>query len=299
MDDMPLFSPFKITGRNGVRHFSRPAIMGILNITDDSFYDGGRYTTSTAILAHARQLLADGADIIDIGAVSSRPGAALLPPHEEAARLAPVVKMLRNELPPSTLLSVDTCFSQPALAAYEAGVDIVNDISGGQLDPQMIPFVDARHIPYILMHMRGTPTTMQQPSNTTYGDIVDDLAQYFRDRLALFSHPDQCDIFLDPGFGFAKTVELNHQLLHRLPELIGRFPDYPFLIALSNKSMITRKLPSYPAACTFSDVPDSEWGTLVLNTLALQAGAAILRVHTPRPTRIAIHLLYELVNSDQ
>ena len=286
------FAPFKITCHAGVRHFGRPIVMGILNITDDSFYDGGRHTTPDAILSHARLLLSEGADIIDIGAVSSRPGAKLLPPDEETARLVPVVEMLRKELPDSAILSVDTCFSQPALASYEAGADIVNDISGGQLDPRMIPSVDARHIPYILMHMRGTPDTMQNPSNTTYGDIVDDLAQYFRDRLALFSHPEQCDIFLDPGFGFAKTLEQNHRLLHRLPELIGRFPDYPFLIALSNKSMITRKLPSVSAAGLFSDVPDSEWGTLVLNTIALQAGAAILRVHTPRPTRVAIDLLY-------
>lgn len=291
MDDTPLFSPFKITTRSGVRHFCRPSVMGILNITDDSFYDGGRYTTSDTILVHARQLLADGADIIDIGAVSSRPGAALLPPHEEAARLVPVVSMLRNQLPPDTLLSVDTCFCQPAMAAYEAGADIVNDISGGQLDPQMIPSVDKHHIPYILMHMRGTPATMQSPANTTYGDIVDDLARYFLDKLALFSHPDQCDIILDPGFGFAKTLEQNHQLLHRLPQLISRFPDYPFLVALSNKSMITRKMPTYPPACTFPNVPDSEWGTVVLNTLALQSGASILRVHTPRPTRIAIDLI--------
>lgn len=289
MDDILHFSSFELTVRGGVRRFDRPAVMGILNITPDSFYDGGRYTTPETILSHARQLLVDGADIIDIGAVSSRPGAQLLPPEEERAHLVPVIELLRKELPTGTLLSVDTCFSLPALAAYEAGADIVNDISGGQLDGQMIPTIDTYHIPYILMHMRGTPATMQSPANTTYDDLVADLAQYFHDRLSLFRHPDQCDIFLDPGFGFAKTLEQNHQLLHRLPELMAHFPHHPFLVALSNKSMITSRLsPREPA----NGVPDSEWGTVVLNTVALQSGASILRVHSPRPTRIAIQLLF-------
>lgn len=292
LTDFAPFSPFKLTSQGGVRYFDRPAVMGILNITPDSFYDGGRYTTPDAIILRARRLLADGADIIDIGAVSSRPGAQLLSPDEEAARLVPVVKLLRRELPPDTLLSVDTCFSLPALAAYDAGADLVNDISGGQLDSQMIPTVDTHRIPYVLMHMRGTPATMQSPENTTYDNIVGDLARYFDSRLALFRHLDECDIFLDPGFGFAKTLEQNHSLLHRLPELMARFPQYPFLIALSNKSMITRKLPPYKPTQIFSDVPDSEWGTVALNTVALQAGASMLRVHTPRPARIAIDLLY-------
>ena len=295
MDHTPLFSPFKISCHAGVRHFERPIVMGILNITDDSFYDGGKHTTPDAILSHARYLLAEGADIIDIGAVSSRPGAQLLPPDEETARLVPVVEMLRKELPDSTILSVDTCFSRPALAAYQSGADMVNDISGGQFDPQMIPTVDSHHIPYVLMHTRGVPDTMQSPSNTTYGDIVADLAQYFRDRLALFSHPDECDIFLDPGFGFAKTLEQNHRLLHRLPELMARLSPYPFLVGVSNKSMITRRLEGRLQPSSSPVMPDSEYGTLVLNTIALQAGAAILRVHTPRPTRVAI----ELYNSDQ
>ena len=288
------FAPFTITSRNTVRHFDRPAIMGILNVTPDSFYDGGRYLTSDAILAHARQLLADGADIIDIGAVSSRPGAQLLEPDEEAARLLPVVKLLRGQLPADTLLSVDTCYSLPAAKAVEAGADIINDISGGQFDPQMFPTVASLQVPYILMHTRGTPATMQLPENTCYDDIVNDLATYFSSKLSELDKHGVRQVCIDPGFGFAKTVEQNHQLLHRLPELVAQFPQHPFLIALSNKSMITRQLSSL----ALSDnppfaVPDSEWGTLALNTVALMSGASLLRVHTPRPTRLAIKLLFE------
>ena len=292
MDRMPHFSPFTLTCRGRKTTFHHPVVMGILNITPDSFYDGGRYTTPDAVLAHARQLLADGADIIDIGAVSSRPGAQLLSPDEEAARLVPVVELLRNELPPDTILSVDTCYSLPAAKAVEVGADIVNDISGGQLDSQMFPTVASLRVPYILMHMRGTPATMQQPENTQYADIVDTLADYFTAKLSELDRLGVREVCLDPGFGFAKTVEQNHQLLHRLPELMARFPQYPFLVALSNKSMITRKLPSHIPASAFPDVPDSEWGTVALNTVALLSGASLLRVHTPRPTRVAIELLY-------
>ena len=289
------FSPFKITtSRSVVRHFDRPAIMGILNITPDSFYDGGRYTTSDAILAQARQLLADGADIIDIGAVSSRPGAQLLEPDAEAARLVPVVKLLRSQLPADTLLSVDTCYSLPAVKAVEAGADIINDISGGQFDPQMFSTIASLQVSYILMHTRGTPATMQLPENTRYDDIVNDLASYFSSKLSELDKLGVRQVCIDPGFGFAKTVEQNHQLLHRLPELIAQFPHYPFLIALSNKSMITRRLSTLALSGTppFA-VPDSEWGTLALNTIALMYGASLIRVHTPRPTRLAINLLFE------
>ncbi|MBQ6068490.1 MAG: dihydropteroate synthase [Bacteroidales bacterium] len=267
--------------------------MGILNVTPDSFYDGGRHTTPDAILAHARQLLDDGADIIDIGVVSSRPGAILLSPDEEAVRLVPVVTLLRRELPAGTLLSVDTCYSLPASKAVEAGADMVNDISGGQLDPQMFPTIASLQVPYVLMHMRGTPATMQLPANTQYGNIVEDLADYFTAKLSLLEHQGVREVFLDPGFGFAKTLEQNHHLLHHLHQLVQLFPQHPFLIALSNKSMITRRLPSLATAAAFPEVPASEWGTLVLNTVALQAGASILRVHSPRPACIAVDLLFD------
>lgn len=292
MSDTLPFTPFRLTCRSGVRYFDRPAVMGILNITEDSFYDGGRHTTPESILSHARSLLAEGADIIDIGAVSSRPGAQLLKPKEEADRLVPVIRLLRRELPKETILSVDTCFSLPATESFNAGADLINDISGGQMDTLMLPLIDAMSIPYVLMHMRGTPATMQNPENTQYGDIVDDLVRYYEERLSHFTNPDSCDIFLDPGFGFAKTLEQNHELLHRLSELIGRLPEYPFLVGISNKSMITRRLATLTLPPENPSMPDSELGTLALDTFALCAGASILRVHSPRPTRIAIDLLY-------
>lgn len=271
----------------------RPAIMGILNVTEDSFYDGGCYLTEEAVLAHARQLLADGADIIDLGVVSSRPGAALLAPDEEAARLAPWVALLRKELPKGTPISVDTCYSLPATKAVEAGADIVNDISGGQFDPQMFSVVASLKVRYILMHTKGTPDTMQHPDNTRYGDIIADLSAYFAQRLETLDRLGVKEVWLDPGFGFAKTVEQNYELLYRLPELIARFPRHPMLVALSNKSMITKQLTAQgidPYSVS-EPLPDSEYGTLALNALAIERGASILRVHTPRPTLIAATLL--------
>ena len=286
-------SPFTLRCKRGETTFTRPAVMGILNATLDSFYDGGRYNTPELLLQQARHLLATGADILDLGVMSSRPGAAMLSPADEAAKLAPLVALLRAALP-EAVISVDTCQSLPAARAVEAGADIVNDISGGQLDPDMLATVASLHVPYILMHMRGTPATMQLPENTRYNDIVDDLSRYFDQRLDTLHRLGASQIILDPGLGFAKTVEQNHELLHRLPELIGRFPEYPMLVALSNKSMIARRLAHFPDRFGEATpaLPDSELGTLALNTVALLGGASLLRVHTPRPTRLAIQLLY-------
>ena len=293
MNQLHQISPFTLRCKRGETTFTRPAVMGILNATLDSFYDGGRYNTPELLLQQARHLLATGADILDLGVMSSRPGAAMLSPADEAAKLAPLVALLRAALP-EAVISVDTCQSLPAARAVEAGADIVNDISGGQLDPDMLATVASLHVPYILMHMRGTPATMQQPENTRYNDIVDDLSRYFDQRLDTLHRLGASQIILDPGLGFAKTVEQNHELLHRLPELIGRFPEYPMLVALSNKSMITRRLAHFPDRYGEASpaLPDSELGTLALNTVALLGGASLLRVHTPRPTRLAIQLLY-------
>lgn len=274
------FSPFTahLPGRDVT--FNRPVIMGILNSTPDSFFDGGKYVTPDAVLQRARQLLADGADIIDLGVVSSRPGAELLAPEEEAARLAPLVSMLRAHLP-EAIISVDTCFSLPAAKAVEAGADIINDISGGQFDDNMFPTVARLGVPYILMHTCGTPNEMQQ--HTQYADIVEDLKSYFSDKIAALQQLGVRDIWIDPGFGFAKTVEQNHQLLHRLDELVAAFPQFPLLTALSNKSMITKIIGKEAA--------DSELGTLALNSVALEKGSSLLRVHSPHPSRLAIELL--------
>lgn len=290
MNYCPQFSPFTahLPGRNV--SFDRPAIMGIVNATPDSFYDGGRYNSPEKVVEQARFLLDQGADIIDLGVVSSRPGAQLLQPQDEADKLAPLVTLLRKELGPEVIISVDTCYSLPARRAVEAGADIINDISGGQFDPQMLAVSASLKVPYILMHTRGLPSVMQQAQNTQYEDIVADLRHYFEDKLEELYRLGAQDVWIDPGFGFAKTLEQNHELLHRLHELIANFPNNPLLTALSNKSMITKKLADkMPANPT--DLPDSEIGTVVLNTIALKAGSSLLRVHNPRFAQIAIELL--------
>jgi len=273
------FTPFSITVHGKLVTFDRPAVMGILNITPDSFYDGGRHTTPDAFLAHARQLLADGADIIDIGASSSRPGAQLIPPDEEARRLVEAVTLIRKEHP-DAILSVDTCYSLPASKAIEAGADIINDISGGMFDDQMFTTVAALQVPYILMHNRALPSEMQQ--HTGYDDIVDDLTKYFSSKLDTLYRLGVKDIWIDPGFGFAKSVEENYELLHRLDELTSLFRE-PLLTALSRKSMIYK-----PLGITPDDALD---GTIALDAVALEKGSRLLRVHDPKPALQSIRLL--------
>ncbi len=274
------YTPFTITVRGRLVTFQRPVVMGILNITPDSFYDGGRHNTPNGMLEHARRLLDEGADIIDIGAASSRPGAQLLPPEVEAQRLVDAVTLLRRELP-ETLLSVDTCYSLPARRAIEAGADIVNDISGGQFDDDMLRTVADLQAPYILMHNRALPAEMQQ--HTGYSDIIDDLTKYFSEKLDILYRMGVKDVWLDPGFGFAKTVEENHELLHRLDELTSLFRE-PLLTALSRKSMIYKPLGITP--------DEALPGTIALDAIALLKGSRLLRVHDPKPALQTIQLLF-------
>ena len=261
--------------------FARPAVMGILNITPDSFYDGGRYRDAVTMLAQARKLLADGADILDVGAASSRPGAELPPPEVEAQRLDEAVRLIRSELP-EAIISVDTCYSIPARTAIEAGADIVNDISGGQFDEQMFQTIADMQVPYILMHNRGLPGVMQQM--TGYDDIVSDLTRFFSQRLDNLYRLGVKDIWIDPGFGFAKTVEENYELLHRLDELTSLFRE-PLLTALSRKSMIYKRLGTTP--------DEALTGTVALDAIALEKGSRLLRVHDPKPAVETIRLLFD------
>lgn len=272
------FTPFSITVHGKLVTFDRPAVMGILNITPDSFYDGGRHTTPDAFLAHARQLLADGADIIDIGASSSRPGATLIPQDEEARRLTEAVRLLRGEMP-DCIISVDTCFAAPARAAIEAGADIINDIGGGDTDERMFDTVAEMQVPYILMH-----GATEHLARTTMGDgdVVDALVQFFSSRLDTLYRLGVKDVWIDPGFGFGKTVEQNHMLLDRLDELTTLFRE-PLLAALSRKSMIYR-----PLGITPDEALD---GTIALDAIALDRGARIVRVHDVKPALETIKLL--------
>ena len=254
--------------------------MGILNLTPDSFYDGGRYTDIDSALLRATQLLADGADILDLGAASSRPGATLPSTEVEIERLLPVITQIRCHHP-DAIISVDTCNAQTADAAISAGADIINDISGGTFDPQMFPTIAARHVPYILMHTTGRPDDMQE--NCSYSDIIQDLILFFSSRLNQLYSLGVKDVVIDPGFGFGKTLDQNFELLNRLSELTSAFVE-PLLVGVSRKSMIYR---------TLSVTPDlSLNGTTVINTQALLSGARILRVHDARPAREAISLLF-------
>ena len=276
------FSPFSITVHGQLIEYKKPVVMGILNVTPDSFYDGGRHSDPEGMLAHARWLLDEGADIIDVGAVSTRPGALLLPPDEEARRLSEAVRLLRTELP-DAVISVDTCYALPARAAIEAGADIVNDIGGGRLDKEMYHTISDLQVPYILMHSRGVPSDMQQ--QTDYEDIVDDLAKFFSARINELYTLGIKDLWLDPGFGFAKTVAENHELLERLDELTSLFRE-PILVGLSRKSMIYKPLGITP--------DEALSGTIALDAIALDRGARILRVHDPRPALETIKLLYTI-----
>ncbi len=256
--------------------------MGILNVTDDSFYDGGRYRTPEAILSRAHQLVDEGADILDIGASSSRPGAILIPPDEEAKRLSQAVTLIRKEMP-SVILSIDTCYSLPARAAIEAGADIINDIGGGRLDKDMYHTISELQVPYILMHSRGVPSDMQQM--TDYEDIIDDLTKFFSAQTNKLYTLGIKDLWLDPGFGFAKTVAQNYELLDRLDELTSLFRE-PMLVGVSRKSMIYK-----PLGITPQEALD---GTIALDAIALDRGASILRVHDPKPALETIKLLYPI-----
>ena len=276
----PRTLPFSIVSRGRLHAFRRPAVAGILNVTPDSFYDGGRYSTADAIVQRAQEIVAQGADMIDIGAASSRPGAVLPPPEEEAARLAEAVRLVRGALP-EALISVDTCYALPARKAVEAGADMVNDIGGGEVDPQMFATVAELQVPYILMH--GGKEHLAGAKRMADGDPVDEVVRFFSSRLDALYRMGVKDVWLDPGFGFAKDTEQNFALLDRLDELTELFRE-PLYIGLSRKRMI------YNTLGTTAD--EAFNGTVALDALALDRGAAALRVHDVKPAVETVSLLY-------
>lgn len=279
---MPCFQAIptqSINARGRLLTFEQPLVMGILNVTPDSFFDGGVRHTIDETYLHAERLVNEGADVIDIGAFSSRPGAKMISPQEEIDRALPIIEKITQHLP-DAILSIDTFRADVARACVEAGVHIINDISGGTLDDNMFATVAALQVPYILMHMRGTPETMQQL--TDYEDIVTDIAVYFGEKVSELRALGVKDIILDPGFGFAKTVEQNYELLLRVDEL--HYHGLPILGGISRKSMIYKKLNSTPQ--------DSLNGTTALNTLLLERGAHILRVHDVKEAKQLVQLFY-------
>lgn len=259
--------------------FQRPIIMGILNVTPDSFFDGGKHNTVELALAKAKDLIHQGADIIDLGAYSSRPGAADISSSEEINRAVPVIKRIVQEFP-DIPISIDTFRADVAEACIQAGAHIINDISGGTLDPDMVSTVARLQVPYILMHMRGTPSTMQ--SLTQYADIVNDIAVDLGHKISKLRELGVKDIILDPGFGFAKTMDQNYELLLRVNEL--HYHNLPILGGISRKSMIYKKIDTTPE--------NSLTGTIALNTLLLERGVQILRVHDVKEAKQLIELLF-------
>jgi dihydropteroate synthase len=245
---------------------SHPVVMGILNVTPDSFYEGSRIRGTDALLRQAEAMLQEGAAILDIGGYSSRPEAPEIPVEEERIRVIPAIRAVRQAFP-DCLISVDTFRALIAQEAVEAGANIINDISGGELDDMMFETAGRLQVPYILMHMRGTPQTMAQL--TEYEDIMLELVHYFEPRIVQLQAAGVHDIILDPGFGFAKTIDQNFEVLRRMGDL--RQLGLPILAGLSRKSMTYKTL----------DVPATEAlaGTIALNTIALMHGASILRVH--------------------
>lgn len=279
--------PYTINVRGRLLDLSEPQVMGILNVTPDSFYAESRTQTEEDIRQRVRQIVAEGGQMIDVGAYSSRPGADDVSPHEETERLRHGMKILREEAP-DIPVSIDTFRADVAKAAIEEmGADIINDISGGELDAEMFATVAKLGVPYILMHMKGTPQTMQQAPH--YDDLMKEILLYFAERIQRLRDLGQKDIILDPGYGFAKTLEHNYQLLQQ-QEMLQVF-QLPLLVGVSRKSMIYRLLGNTPQ--------EALNGTTVLNTIALQKGASILRVHDVKEAAEVVKIVSQTLNAQR
>ncbi|MCK4677968.1 MAG: dihydropteroate synthase [Bacteroidales bacterium] len=245
---------------------SIPRVIGVLNITPDSFYDGGRFTNIPDGLNHVEKMIADGAAIIDVGAASTRPGAALVPEDVESDRLLPFVKAIRKEFP-GIIISIDTYRSKVASKAVDEGADMINDISGGLFDDKMFDVLSQTGAAYILMHIKGTPESMQH--NPSYEDVVKEILLFFVSQVKLLRKMGVENIILDPGFGFGKSVGHNYEILQKLDNFVEL--GLPVAVGVSRKSMINKVLGTIPS--------EALNGTTVLNTIAILMGAHILRVH--------------------
>ncbi len=256
---------------------SQPQIMGVLNVTPDSFYDGGRYINESTIISQTEKMISDGASIIDIGGMSSRPGAAIITVEEELKRVVSNVALLKNKFP-ETIFSIDTVHSEVARQCVEAGAGIVNDISAGKLDASFYKTVADLNVPYVLMHMKGTPKTMQK--NINYQDVLVEVLDFFIKEIGKLRALGLKDVIIDPGFGFGKTIEHNFHLLKNMHAF--KILDVPMLVGISRKSMVYKSL----------DITAKEAlnGTTALHMIALQQGAKILRVHDVKEAAETIKL---------
>jgi dihydropteroate synthase len=265
---------------------SVPKVMGIINITPDSFYKGSRATKEDDILGSARKMVNEGADILDVGGYSSRPGAADVSTEEEKARVLNAIRLIRTEMP-EVVISIDTFRSEIAFEAVSSlGVQMINDISGGEGDPRMFDTVIRLNVPYIMMHMQGNPSDMQE--NPVYDDVVADILKWFSHRIVKLQSAGVKDIIIDPGFGFGKTIKHNFDLLNRLGDF--SVAGLPIMVGLSRKSMIWKTL-----SVTTDEALN---GTSVLNAVALLNGADILRVHDVREAVQTVRLVSLIRNKE-
>ena len=277
---------FQLKFQNKTLLFDRPAVMGILNVTPDSFSDGGRYNQMDKALQHCEQMLAEGADFIDIGGCSTRPNNAIATEQEELERVIPILKAVKTAFP-EALISIDTFRKNVAQACIAEGADLINDISGGLFDKDMLHYIGENHIPYVMMHCIGTPETMHQYA--LCGNIHQTVLGFFRQQCEVLEAYGEQQIILDPGIGFGKSLEANYQLLSELDRY--RYNNLPILIGISRKSLINKVLHTTPDT--------AENGTTVLNTIALLNGADILRVHDVKNAREAIELVGSFCNFAQ
>lgn len=275
-----------INCKGSLMDLSTPRVMGVLNVTPDSFYDGGNYNNKNLAIKRVEKMLDDGADIIDVGGYSSRPGADDISHKEEWGRLEPVLELIR-EHHPDTIISVDTFRSEIAGEAYSKyNIDIINDISGGELDSNMFTTIAELQVAYVMMHMKGNPQNMKEKAQ--YDDLIGEISGYFSEKINFLRALGVKDPIIDPGFGFSKTVDQNYFLLKNLKDLAVF--NLPLLVGLSRKSMIYKYL----------DIKsqDALNGTTALNTLALTQGADILRVHDVKEAKETIRLFQKYSNAD-
>lgn len=281
---MNVLLPYTLNVGGKLLDLSQPQVMGILNVTPDSFYSASRKNTEQEVADRIIAILAEGGSMIDIGAYSSRPGADDITAEEEMDRLRSALRILRN-IAADAVVSVDTFRADVArMCVEEYGVQIINDISGGELDARMFETVASLGVPYILMHMKGNPQTMQQQPH--YDDLLSEMLRYFGTKVQQLHELGVKDIILDPGFGFAKTLEHNYELMNRLQDL--RVLQLPVLVGVSRKSMIYRLLGLTPE--------EALNGTSVLNTLALLKGASILRVHDVKEAVEVVQIVKKMLS---
>lgn len=275
-----------INCRGNLIDLSIPKVMGILNVTPNSFYDGSKYKSETELLYQTEVMLNEGATFIDIGAYSSKPNAEFVSEQEELERILPVIHLILKHFP-DAILSIDTFRSEVAKVSIENGAALINDISAGSMDEMMMKTISHYKVPYVMMHMRGNPQTMQ--SLTQYDNIVNDMLLYFSEKIAQARSFGINDLIVDPGFGFAKTIEQNYEVLQKME--LFQMLELPILAGLSRKSMIYKTLNS--------NAQEALNGTTVLNTIALTKGASILRVHDVKEAMECVTLFNKINTSDE